>query len=269
MVSQVDAELSSLAEHCSIEKVDSVQGWDAEVWTLSSEAKEILLSVYKKLLVPFDEVYLEELSEWGVPVEALLFQGGEETDQLNRTTRADMTELAAAASLVARESVALPVLVTANVPKRSRRQSEPGIDVMGIVPDLSVESRPFADHDTLVLCSVKHTETDDMTDLRGKLENSIDEMLNIYYLAPQLRVLHGKLNDRGIDAKRVMTLLRKDDLENPERVKVVGVASADVDHRRALERQMQRLANCSPSSRICRNVLITGLATLHEKVRWP
>lgn len=268
MVSQIDAELSSLAEHCSIEKVDAVEGWDAEVWTLSSEAKEALLSIYKQALVPIDEVYLEELSEWGVDVAALLFHDGEETDQLNRTTRADMTELAAAASLVARESVALPALVIANVPKRSRRQSEPGIDVMGIVPDLSVESRPFADQDTLVLCSVKHTETDNMTSLRGKLENSIDEMLDINYLAPQLRVLQGRLKDRGIDARKVMTLLRKDNLENPERVKVVGVASADVVHRPALERQMQRLASCSPGSRICRNILITELATLHEKVRW-
>src|SRR5215217_8816227 len=134
MIPHISDELSTLASTCRARGRDPVQGWSVDVWQLTPEVVEALKSVYFRLLVPRTvEEVLARLAADGIDVSEMFVQDTEaDPENLARVTRADMLEFAAAASMLAIEGIPIETLVMPNVPKRSRRQSNPGIDIMAV-----------------------------------------------------------------------------------------------------------------------------------------
>jgi hypothetical protein len=203
----------------------------------------------------------------GVDTDQIFYDADKgESDQLARLTRSDMVEIAAAASMLAQEQVAPTNLVMPNVPKGSRGQSVAGIDILAVVLDPNGNPEHLESHEKLYIGSVKHT-TGDMGDLRRKLVSSVSEQeLSFPYLAGQLRVLEGRLAERGISARRVFLLLRVSPLLHPAHIRIVAVGAVDLSLKSKLARHSAQLGSSEPELRRLRWLLIEDIANLHKAV---
>jgi hypothetical protein len=157
-------------------------------------------------------------------------------------------------------------LVLPNVPKGSRGQSAPGIDVLAVLLNQSDTSELLGDGEWLYLMSAKHT-TEDVGDLRRKLVHSVSkEELTVTYLGSQLRVLAGRLAERGYDTKRIRLFLRSSPLLDPKHVRILAVGAVDAGEEERFVEQMKLLPPSESRLRHFRRVLVPELHTLHERV---
>lgn len=204
MLPHISPALTSLSQFCEISENEPRNGWTIDVWELTDSSLASLDAVYKALIEPPELAgVIETLAADGVDLGAILFDApGADPDNLARVTRADLLELAAAASMVAVERVSISTMVMPNVPKGSRKQSSPGIDILAV--QLKKEGNPsqLEEGEFVYIGSVKHS-TVGCADVRLDLDQSVsDESLSVAYLGHQLRVMHGALKQRDIDASR-------------------------------------------------------------------
>jgi hypothetical protein len=125
--------MAALAGGCKVTQVTREEGpgagWTTDTWELGADDVERLLQAYRELLSPstYDQQVQDLLLERGIDLNALLVDEGNARELI---TRADLCELAAAASLLAASGWPARRLHMTNVPKGSRKKSESGIDAI-------------------------------------------------------------------------------------------------------------------------------------------
>ena len=268
MIAHIGAQIERLASLCSTVPGSSTNGWTIDVWELSEEAEAALVDAYRVLIAPtIDDEVRSLLTGEGIDLNLLFFNDGEsgESGRRDTVTRSDMIEIAAAASLVASEGASIENIHLPNVPKGSRKQSASGLDVSVIFLDDTGDPTKLGDNERLILCSVKHTVAN-CADLRQKLVRSVTDDLSVPYLVQELRVLHGRLEERGIDASRVFLILNSGEAGWSEHVLMMAVGAVDVSERTDIAGQMDRLPASDPGLRHFRQLLITDLKSLNKRV---
>jgi hypothetical protein len=240
LIAHVSSELRAIADACNFQERAQQHGWSVDCWCLTTEDTDLIRSAYRALLTP--GVLADALSllvEDGVDVSHVFVgAGGADEDQLARVTRADMIELAAAATLLAREGVAESTIVMPNVPKRTRAHSAPGIDVLGAIFDTGGNTSSLNPSDRLFVVSVKHSIGDPGSLRYGLAQSLSQDALTLPYVAAQLRVFHGQLQERGIQASKVMLLLRSEEFLNSRHMKLIAVGAINDGDHEEMERQM-------------------------------
>jgi hypothetical protein len=259
VISRVWSELESLSGTLTIATGSSVMGWTVDSLELDDIGLKALGRTYQALIVPdLPADVVKELEKDGLPCKKLFY--GEAAD--NTTTRSDMTELAAAASLIAANGVSVKQLHLPNIPKGSRKQSAPGIDVIAALVDITSTGSTLGAGERLIICSVKHTIVD-VSDLRYQLAMSVDEKdLSIPYLFSQLRVVLGRLEDRGIDASRLALALRN--FPDAAFVSIIAVGAADSTQSLLLAQQLKNLPQKNVPTHHFRQMLVPNISALHE-----
>jgi hypothetical protein len=260
MPSDLDRPLELLRPHCSIAGGASINGWLIDVWILSEEACVALGDAYNALLTPeIPDAVLEGLRDDNIDIDTLLTATGIANETI---TRSDMTELAAAASLVISAGAVPEMMLLPNVPKGQRNISERGIDIIVAHLGSSPGGSELHPDDHLTLCSVKHTVTD-VGDLRYKLVKSLNlDALNTAYVVSQCRLLRGRLKERGIEIDRLMLAIGE--TARGAHLRIVGVAVADVTMGPDLLAEMQNLPAVT-GWHLLRRVLIPSLNQLHMR----
>lgn len=256
--------LQGLANECVIESVEYINGWRVEIWDLTDEAKNKLVNSYRMVIFPDIGDVLNAITEEGIAISRIFL----EPDAASPTiTRADMVELLAAASMIAVDGAPLHTLMIACVPKASRGFSARGLDIASIHLVSNNIDDPISDGDILFIGSAKHSIAENEGDLRRKLVDSVsDTSLSVRYLGPQLRVLEGRLRQRGIDARRIYGFLRLIPLLDSRHVRIVAVGAVDRDRKSQVRDQMRHLNNSEPLLRTMRLATVPSLSQLHELV---
>lgn len=241
-----------------------MEGWSIDVWHLSSGALAALKRTYSALAAPeVERLVLRRLASDGINIHEI-FLDPEKADPT--VTRADMVELAAAASMVAVEGLQLASILMPNVPKESRRKSESGIDVLAAHFDPSGNPESLEDGEILFIGSAKHSISD-AGDLRRKLVSSVSEReLTLLYLTNQLRVYHGRLQERGITADRVFLFIRGEPVLNPKHTRLVCVGAVDSTKEMDFVAQLSNLSRSESRLRHLRCLLIPDIVNLHTLV---
>jgi len=260
-------ELRALAATCVVDESEDVQGWSVDCWELSDESMKAMRKAYQNLLVPpAIAAALVDLEGDGLNLDEIFSDdSGADQENLNRIIRADMLELAAASSMVAIEKIPLETLVMPNVPKGSLKQSAPGIDILSARLHANGDPRQLDEDELLFIGSVKHTLAD-IAGLRNDLDRSVSERtLSMTYLGPQLRVLHGRLQERGIDVTRLLLVLRSTPLLSSKHIRIVAVGAVECQDREQFIAQLPRLSQCEPGLKRLRCMLVQGLASLHSQ----
>ena len=262
MSSHLDACLPRLCDQCRLRSLDDVKGWEVDAWEFTDQALQELADAYKTLLILDFEAYAEILREDGIDLNALLMDEGSAKDTI---TRSDMTELAAAAALVVAEGASTEAIFMPNVPKGSRGGSCPGMDVMAaVLSDDPGDDLSLAEGERVYVCSVKHTISDP-GDMRYKLVDSLGSGgLSQAYLANQLRILQGRLQERRITCRRILLAVRPEAAGH--NLFLMAVGAVDAGQRDELQRQMGFLPEKTPGHRRFRQMLISDIARLHERV---
>lgn len=219
------AELVLLASHCETAPSVSTGGWIIDAWTMSEQAVEAAVEVYRAVLLGDRATQTRDLlAEQGIDLDALLMGDSSKDD----ITRSDVTELMAAASVAARNSWDPKLFHMPNVPKMARKKSDSGIDVMAAKLDAN-GGPTLGPEERLLFVSVKHSVDETTKGLRWKLERSVSEMdLTPAYVAQQLRVLKGRLQSEGVPenvAERVWQFIQH--IWDEEKVDHVAVGVAD------------------------------------------
>lgn len=268
MIAHIAAELQALAGTCEVVPRDPVQGWEIDVWALSEDSLQALSEAYKRLLRPYPlQSILDELTKDGVDVSAVFFsEEGADAANLARVRRADMLELAAAASLLSKEGAPIETLVMPNVPKASTRQSSPGIDILAACLDPSGPPDELAPGELIYIGSVKHT-VNQLSQLRTDLSKSVSEAdLNIPYLTAQFRVYHGRLSGVLDGADRIFLFLKQRPILDPAHVRILAVGAIEATRWSDLETQLSSVYASSPGLRRLRVLLLKDIANLHQSV---
>ena len=262
MSSHLDSCLPRLCAQCRLSRLDAARGWDVDAWEFTDQAAQELADAYTNLLQAEFEPYAQILLEDEIDLNALFMDEGSAQDTI---TRSDMTELAAAAALVVAEGVSTEMIVMPNVPKGSRGGSCPGMDVMAVaLSDDPGDDLSLAEGERIYVCSVKHTIVDP-GDMRRRLVHSLQgDGLSQAYLAGQLRILQGRLQERGITCRRICLAIRPEAAGRHLLLMAVGVV--DTRQRDELQRQMSALPEVTPGYRRFRQMLIGDIARLHERV---
>jgi hypothetical protein len=256
VVVHVKEELLALAATCEVDSLGTVKGWVIDTWLLTAKALSALGQTYTALLRgDIDAEIKLALAARGVDVEQL-FSAAARRDVI---TRSDLTELLGAAAAISIDGWPLETMLLPNVPKGSRSRSESGIDILSVALQPAAADDNLTPDEALYIGSVKHT-TSSPRDLRQKLNNSVTSDLSMPYLASQLRVFHGRLTERGLDARRVYLFLGDDTHLVVAMIGAVDSASAD-----EFKREMAALKPAPPSGR-CRHLLVPQLATLQNIV---
>lgn len=256
----VAEKLSQLAEACDTVAYPPIAGWTIDSWTLSPDAITRLRRVYVELINPtLEEELIAELRHGGIDVDELFSDAARARDVV---TRADMTELAAGASLLEVERVPASHLELSNVPKRSRAASEHGLDCIGFLWIGDDTDARWRSGEQLYLCSVKHTVADP-DDLRAKLVESLEpKKLSHSYVLAELRVFVSRLDERGIRARRAYLALA--DYPNSTRITLMGIGAVGPAHNSAFLEGLRRLPPAHPARKHVRVLVIDGLDHLHE-----
>ncbi|MET8893547.1 hypothetical protein [Streptomyces albogriseolus] len=255
--------LLKLAGKCVAVSLDPIMGWTCDSWLLDDDDVDIAVETYRELLSggATDEV-AEVLAQAGIDLEALLQAQDEGND---RITRSDITELIAAASVIGADGWLADELHMPNVPKMARKKSDSGIDVLG-VRLRHTPSDSLASDEVLLIVSVKHSVDEKSAQgMRYKLVTSLSDDITPPYLAAQLRVLNGKLQEQGTAkevAAKVYFFIRPTADPNKS---LVGVGLVDPDLETSLSDQLQYLPDANGQKRHFRAVLVPGLRTLHER----
>lgn len=261
MPSDLDAPVQIIVPHCELASSPSVNGWSIDIWELSDTAVGALAEAYNALLhPPIAPEVLAQLEADKVPLDQLLTDGDHANDVI---TRSDMTELAAAAALVASDGAKIELMHLPNVPKGQRNISERGIDVMVAQLNSQNTSEDLLPDEHLIVCSVKHSVAD-AGDLRYKLSQSLSkETLNIPYLTSQLRIFRGRLKERGISCDRILLVLTE--AKREQHLHLMGVAAVDIEMKAAMAAEMENLPVVELPARL-RQLLIPRIADMHQRV---
>ena len=198
----------TLAGRCQVQSRADVNGWHVDLWEMTEPDLDAAVYVYNEVLAgAATPTVLALLDEAGIDLKRYL---NDQVGSKDDITRADLTELTAAASLVAAPGCDVDMMQMPNVPKMSRRKSESGFDitVVGLRDDLGEEVE-LQDGERLIIASVKHSVGRSAGGMRWKLVESLTTELTHPYLSDQLRVLNGQLIREGHTkafASRISTL---------------------------------------------------------------
>lgn len=278
------APLLPLVDCCAIQECDPCNDWPIDLWELDSNSVGILVSAYRQLLLidapdPVMAQVHQEAELLGLNLE-IIFLDEERLETASRESRidfqkkvrADLTELAAAASLISSEAVRLDDVVMPNIPKRKRTTSEHGLDFIAISPDAfrmapgNDNARPhIAPDDRLHVGSVKHTIGVSGNMCQTAIDSVSDTELSVSYLQSELRVFLQRLDGR---CPRVLLVLSAEYRARHLSIFAIGAfptASKSKVEAELLNRLPQRDA---PVPRF-RQLSIIGLETLHDQVTSP
>jgi hypothetical protein len=259
-------ELLELASQCEVQQLTDVNGWHVDRWDMDDGHVQAAVATYAAVLGGgATDPVLALLSEAGIDLDAFLIDADDSKEDI---TRADLTELAAAASLLAAPGYEIDMMRMPNVPKMSRRKSESGLDVtlVNLRDDLS-DGVDLQDGEQLTIASVKHTVGGSAGGMRWKLVDSLsDAQLGHVYLASQLRVLNAQLRSEGQSAKcaaRVYLFMR--DFPRLGAVDLYAVGVTDPDLVDDLIHHVQRLPGIGKGKRTFRMIFLPGLRTVHDR----
>jgi hypothetical protein len=230
-------QMAALAERCWTRGVWTVGAWSVDRWELDEDDVDLVAALYEaQLLSDLDQEMINLVVSEGVNLGSLLRDSDNSNDVI---TRSDMTELAAAASLMEINGWPSETMHMPNVPKMSRRKSESGLDILAAT--LSVElSSELDDDDHLFIGSVKHSIDDRARGLRNKLVKSMTDELSRVYVGTQLRVLHGELKKQGFDQVRLNRLYGfLSELDNDDHVTIHGIAAIDASYSDGFEMELE------------------------------
>ena len=263
MLSHARAELRLLADGCVLEDHGEVRGWPLSIWRLTQEDADAAVAAYAALLAAdVGETVTDVLKASGVDLKALLY----DANGKDEITRADLTELAAAATMIAYDDCHVDRMHMPNVPKMSRRRSDSGLDVVDILLSDDTEAEDLLSGERLVITSVKHTISDSSGSMRYALAKSLDEDLTPSYVAAQLRTLNGRLRQECMDirlANRVFLFLR--DFSKSEFVKLIAVGATSPEIEDDAKHHTTLLPLQTDSRKMYRILLVPGIKTIHQK----
>jgi hypothetical protein len=265
MLPHISNQVEFLASMCATTTLPDSNGWTIDVWVLSEASVAALADTYRTLLRPELDPRIEKsLAAEGVSLDRLLLDEDHERDAI---TRADMTELAAAAAALAIDTWAIETILMPNVPKGSRSSSEVGIDIMCVRLDPDGPADSLLPTELLFVASVKHSVSS-AVDLLSKLIRSVSaQSLTSTYVAQQIRVLHGRLEERGFVARdRVFLFTDPNPVTSPNTA-ICMVGAVDTALQQDLAGQMHRLPSTTVPRRHCRHLIISELPRLHERVQ--
>jgi hypothetical protein len=263
MFTHIQDSLSQLAKHCGDGEKVTIKGWSVDLWQLSVSAIDAVVKAYKKLLLidTLEKDVVQILKDDGIDIDELLL---DREASVNQITRSDLTELLAAASLIARENLSGDKMLLANVPKGQRSVSNPGVDILAakLFEDDTLKDLQAGEH--LYVCSVKHTISDP-SDLRYKLVKSLmPPHLTIPYLISQVRLLNGRLSERGRKCDRIFLTLVPG--RRGEHLKLLGCAAYDLSLDNEFMAQMQNLPEVTEGGYSLRRLAISEIEALHTRI---
>jgi hypothetical protein len=184
--------------------------------------------------------------------------------QHERVVRSDLTEFAAAASLIAVEGVQADYMYLDNLSKGYRKKSDSGIDVVAIKPHAdAVDLSNEADY-ILIMCSVKHT-IKKASDMRGKLVTSVTDDFTIPYLSAQFVVIYKEFSKAGINLESIFEKLI--DYPRSGSVLIIAAGAVDTNEGENLTDQMKHLPIRASNTYHCRHLFLEDIANLHAKVQ--
>ena len=259
-------EIVALAEHCVIVVGDDSNGWHVDAWRMDDDDVAGAVAVYAAVLGGgVTDPVVALLEEEGLDLEALLIDTKHGKDDI---TRSDLTELAAAASLVAAPGCDIDRMHMPNVPKMSRRKSDSGVDIFVAILSQDADLNELQADEGLTIVSVKHTIDDKSAGgMRWKLADSLSNReLSIPYLASQLRVLNARMRQEGLaigPAARIYLFLR--DFPDHNIVDLFAIGVVDPDLEDDLSHQIELLPEADQSNRTFRMILMPGLRNVHER----
>lgn len=259
-------EMISLAGRCSIERLPPVNGWQLDRWTLDEGATDAAIALYAAVLAGgATDPVVALLAESGLDLTSLLNDAEHSKEDI---TRSDLTELTAAASLVADPGCDPDQMHMPNVPKMSRRKSDSGVDIFVVEIEELSGSEDLTDGEHLTVASVKHSvDLKSTRGMRWKLAESLSSKeLSAPYVTAQLRVLNARLRQEGVDsesASRVYFFLRE--FPHPDRIDLFAVGVVDPDLRDDLSQQIQLLPHNDEGNSRFRMILLPGLRHIDQR----
>jgi len=258
-------ELIELAEGCLLTQQHVIKGWNVDAWYMTVEQVDLAIDAYAAVLAGGANGSVRALLDAeGIDVESLLVDPDHARESI---TRADVAELIAAASLIADPGHSPDDMYMPNIPMMSRRKSDSGIDILVLsLGEAPEDELSVLDH--LSFISVKHSvDEDSAQSVRWKLANSLsDSELTAAYAMTQLRVLNGRLRERGIAphiAERVYMFIRH--LPSSEHLTLVAVAVVHPDLADNLIHQVESLPTADGPADNFRMVFVPDLRTLHTR----
>lgn len=258
-------ELVALSRRCNVITLEPVNGWDTEIWELDTDDVAAAITVYRAVLrgAATDPV-VALLADYGIDLTALLEDAPSSKDDI---TRADITELIAAASMLASDGWSVGDLYMPNVPKMSRRKSENGVDIFGVRLQHLPSEKDLGADEALSVASVKHTIEGSSAGMRWKLAQSLDgKQLSPAYMTQQLRVLNGHSRREGYSveaASRVYMFLRG--FATAEGTDILGVGVVDPKLKDDLAHHITLLPESPSGHRTFRQILVPDLANLANR----
>jgi len=122
MLAHASAEIRRLAGCCVVMQQDDIQDWSIDLWKMDDVDVAAAVDVYTALLAGgVSDPVVDLLLAAGIPVADLLYDSAGDRDDI---TRVDLTELIAAASLMATEGCDTDLMHMPNVPKMARKKSD-------------------------------------------------------------------------------------------------------------------------------------------------
>lgn len=265
MVPHGSSQLTELADRCSVRAVDPVNGWEVDVWEMTTADVDLAVEIYNSVLaadlVATDPV-VTSLSQQGIDLHRLLADPGRGSELV---TRADIAEYAAAASVIATEGFTTGSMQMPNIPKMSRRKSDSGVDIFDVQLSATAVTPALVAGERLGLASVKHTVTTQASSLRLNIQKSISPAheLSQAYLAEQLRVVVGHLQAEGMAreaAQRTFSFMA--DFPDAAWTRMLGLAVVDPSLEDAMIAQMPNLPKVAGGHKF-RIVTFPDLETVH------
>ena len=152
-------EILALAQRANIVGLADTNGWHVDAWRMNDADVDASIRVYAAVLGGgATDPVIALLADSELDLEALLLDEEQSKEEI---TRSDLTEMIAAASLVAVPGCAIDKMLMPNVPKMSRRKSDSGIDIfVADIREDASDDDDLSDDEYLTIASVKHTIDD-------------------------------------------------------------------------------------------------------------
>lgn len=238
-----------------------MSGWAVDLWEPSAEALSRLAEAYKKLISPVKREMERLLQADGVDLDVVFTPEGARVEE---TTRADAVELCAAGTAIAVEQVSLDLIHMPNVPKASRKYSSRGIDILAADVDTARAGHDLHDDERIIVYSVKHsvTNTDDL--VRKLIASVSPKALTQAYVFEQLRVLHGRLQERGYDLDRIFRVVGN--FHTNPHVTIIAVGAASAGSRKEYAESLRLLPQASGERRL-RQLFVRDIERLDQRMK--